>query len=70
MNKASGVPGLNRNDAYQLKVSTPKLPEQEKIVERLSAVQEHKKLLLKQKSLLKELFDSVLDKCMKGDLLS
>ena len=43
--------------------------EQKKIVEKLSAVQEHKKLLLKQKSLLKELFDSILSKCMKGELV-
>lgn len=43
---------------------------QKRIIEKLSAVQECKKLLLKQKSLLAELFDSVLDKCMKGEVVN
>lgn len=37
-------------------------------VEKLEAVQNYKKLLLKQKVYLRELFDSVLDKSMKGEL--
>ena len=36
-------------------------------VEKLSATQEYKKQLLTQKSKLKELFDSVLHKSMKGE---
>ncbi len=31
MNKASAVPGLNRNDAYDVKIHYPPLPEQERI---------------------------------------
>ena len=37
-------------------------------VEKLEAVREYKKKLLKQKELLKELFDSVLDKSMRGEM--
>jgi len=68
LNKASGVPGLNRNDVYRIKIFLPSLQEQQKIVEKLEAVQEYKKKLFNQKQLLKELFDSVLDKCMKGEM--
>ena len=49
-------------------ITVPYLSEQEKIVEKLDAIQDYKKLLLKQKSLYKELFDSVLDKSMKGEM--
>lgn len=41
--------------------------EQKQIVEKLSAAQEYKKKLLKQKELLRELFESTLDKAMKGE---
>lgn len=44
--------------------------EQVTIVEKLSAVQDYKKLLLKQKHSYKELFDSVLDKCLKGEIVN
>ena len=40
-----------------------------KIVEKLSAVQEYKKRLIEQRSKLKELFESVLDKAFKGELV-
>lgn len=52
----------------KMKIFLPTLLEQKKIVEKLEAVQNYKKLLFKQKSFLKELFDSVLDKSMKGKL--
>lgn len=51
-----------------LPVQNPTTTEQKEIVEKLEAVQNYKKLLLKQKSFLKELFDSVLDKSMKGGM--
>lgn len=60
--------GLNFEQVKDLKIFLPSVKEQQRVVEKLSAVQEHKKLLLKQKSLLRELFDSVLDKSMKGEL--
>jgi len=52
----------------KMKVAVPNLKEQRKIVKKLEAVQDYKKLLQKQKILLKELFDSVLDKSMKGEI--
>lgn len=60
--------GVRPSDLNELRISLPNLTEQQKIIEKLEAVQNYKKLLLKQKSLLKELFDSVLDKSMKGEL--
>ncbi len=39
----------------------------EEVVEKLDSIQDYKKILLKQKSLLKELFDSVLHKSMNGE---
>lgn len=51
-----------------LLIPFPDLKEQQRIVKKLEAVQNYKKLLQKQKILLKELFDSVLDKSMKGEL--
>lgn len=53
---------------HNLKIPIPTIHEQQKIVEKLETVQEYKKKLLKQKVLLRELFDSVLDRCMKGEL--
>ena len=54
----------------KMKIAVPSLKEQKRIVEKLSKVRDYKKLLLRQKALLKELFDSVLDICMKGDLVN
>lgn len=51
-----------------ISINLPEVKDQQKIVERLEAVQDYKKLLQKQKSLFKELFDSILDKSMKGEL--
>ncbi len=51
-----------------LKIVLPPFFQQQKIVEKLEAVQNYKKLLQKEKALLKELFDSVLDKSMKGEM--
>lgn len=52
----------------RFKIPIPSISEQQKIVEKLEGVQNYKKLLIKQKALLKELFDSVLDRSMKGEL--
>ena len=39
INTQSGVPGLNRNDAYQMEVSLPPIEVQEKIVEEIKEIQ-------------------------------
>lgn len=50
-----------------LKIHLPNKNTQKQIVTKLSAVQNYKKQLLEQKSRLKELFDSTLQKSMQGD---
>lgn len=60
---------LNKTQAKKIKTPLPPLKTQHQIVKKLSAVQDYKKKLLKQKELSQELFDSVLDKCMKGELV-
>ena|SRR3989344_7090108 len=59
---------LSLSQLGNLEIPVPTLNDQEEIVEKLEAIQEYKKLLQKQKQLYKELFDSVLDKSMKGEL--
>lgn len=66
----TGQPKFNKTDLRNIRVTVPEEKELQKIIEKLEGIQDYKKLLLKQKSLLKELFDSVLDKCMKGELIN
>jgi len=58
-------------NSLQNKISCPLIliKNQQKIVEKLSAVQEYKKKLLEQKQKLNELFESVLNKSMKRELI-
>ncbi|MBD3331137.1 restriction endonuclease subunit S [Candidatus Peregrinibacteria bacterium] len=65
MNSASGIPGLNRNEVYNLKISVPPLPEQIKIVEILETVDKKLKINRKNKSKLNRL-----KKGLMADLLS
>jgi len=60
---------INASELKQIKIPLPPIETQRKIVEKLSAVQEYKKKLIEQKSKLKELFESVLNKSMTGDLV-
>jgi len=62
----SGQQQFNANKIKRIKIPLPPLETQQKIVEKLSAVQEYKKKLVQQKELLKELFESVLHKSMAG----
>lgn len=60
---------VNNTALKKLKFYLPSLATQRKIVEKLQAVQEYKKKLIEQKQKLKELFESCLDKAMKGELI-
>jgi type I restriction enzyme S subunit len=66
--RAISQANVNAKELGLIEISLPKIEDQKVVVEKLSAVQDHKKLLLKQKSLFKELFDSVLDKSIKGEI--
>lgn len=52
----------------EIKIPVPPLKTQKQIAAKLSAVQNYKKQLLEQKVKLKELFDSVLAKSLRGDV--
>jgi len=65
---ATTYPNLKLAEYLNLKIPLPPIEIQQKIVEKLSAVQEYKKKLIEQKQLLQELFDSVLNKSFKGEL--
>jgi len=59
---------ISRKNLEKIKIPLPPFETQQKIVEKLSAVQEYKKKLLDQKQKLQELFESVLNKSFKGNL--
>jgi len=63
----TAVPGINRDSLYNLKITLPSLQTQRQIVSKLQSVQDYKKKLLDQKQKLQELFESCLDKAMKGN---
>lgn len=64
----SAYKALSIEKLKRIKIPLPSLEKQQKIVEKLSSVQEYKKLLFKQKELYKELFESALERFMKGEL--
>jgi len=63
----SNLPRVRKDYFDSIKIALPPLETQQKIVEKLSAVQEYKKKLLNQKQKLQELFESVLNKSFKGE---
>jgi type I restriction enzyme S subunit len=64
----SGQPQFNANKITKLKIVLPPLATQKQIIAKLDVVQQYKAQLLTQKAKLKELFDSVLAKSMKGEM--
>jgi len=67
--RAVSQANVNARELESIKIPLPPLEIQQKIVEKLSAVQEYKKKLLDQKQKLQELFESVLNKSFKGELV-
>jgi len=63
------ITNISLTTLKNLKIPLPPIETQRKIVEKLSAVQEYKKKLLEQKQKLNELFESVLNKSMKRELI-
>lgn len=67
LNKASGVPGLNREDVYKITVSLPSLDVQKQIVEKLDAIRKLQGINQKEIEKVEELFNSYL---ARGDKLN
>lgn len=65
--RGASYPAISDSDIYKLKIFLPPLKTQRQIVEKLQAVQSYKKTLLQQKQNLQELFESCLNKAMKGE---
>lgn len=66
--KGGIVKNLHIEEIRELEIPIPSQKNQQEIIEKLEAVQNYKKLLQEEKELLNELFDSVLDKSIKGEL--
>jgi type I restriction enzyme S subunit len=64
--RGANYPAVSDKDIFGIKIPLPPLQIQKQIVAKLSAVQDYKKQLLRQKAKLKELFDSALHKSMNN----
>ena len=64
----SNVPGLNRNDAYKIKIPLPSLEEQKEIADILQGIDKKVEVHEKKKKALEELFKTMLNKLMTGKI--
>ena len=73
LDKSTAIPGLNRNDAYNIIIPLPPLPEQQKIVEeieqRFSVVDEVEKAIDNSLKQAERLRQSILKKAFEGKLV-
>ena len=72
LNRATALPGLNRNDVYQISISLPPLNEQKRIVSKIEGLQAHsnsaREALETIPDLLEQLRQSILSAAFRGDL--
>jgi type I restriction enzyme S subunit len=72
LNRATALPGLNRQDAYDLEITLPPLAEQRRIAAKIEASQvrsqEVRKALAEVESLIEQFRQSVLAAAFRGDL--
>ena len=68
--RGATYPAVPDSNIYNLKIPVPHLETQRHVVAKLQAVQDYKKKLLEQKQKLQELFETCLDKAMKGELVN
>ena len=72
LNRSTALPGLNREEAYALRISVPPLPEQRRIVAKIEALQERSRkaraALEAIPPLLEQFRQSVLAAAFRGDL--
>lgn len=66
LNMATGTPGLNRDLVYKLKISVPLFPEQEKIAEILSTIDNRIQLLKEKKNKLKRVKKVLMNELLTG----
>jgi type I restriction enzyme S subunit len=72
LNRSTAIPGLNRNDAYKIRIDLPPLPEQQRIVAKLDALFGHldslREKLDRIPGLLKNFRQQVLTQAVTGKL--
>jgi len=72
LNRATAIPGLNRDDAYKLKIGFPPLLEQKRIIKKLSSMlgklKEARELIREAKETFEERRAAVLNKAFTGEL--
>ncbi len=67
-NGTTSVAAIYQKNLFKLKIPAPGLKIQQRIVEKLDAIKNYKNLLLKQRGLYQELFNSTLHKSLSGEL--
>jgi type I restriction enzyme S subunit len=72
LDRATAIPGLNRNDSYEIQIPLPPLNEQKRIVEKIELIQERTKIVKSEldniKVKLKQFRRSLLASAFRGDL--
>lgn len=68
--RGAAYPAVSDNDIFNAEIPIPERKKQDEIAEKFIAVQGYKKNLIKQGELFKELFESTLNKVMRGELVN
>jgi len=68
--RGAAYPAVSDDDIFNAEIPLPERKKQDEIAEKFTAIQECKKSLIKQGELFKELFESTLNKLMKGELVN
>lgn len=68
--KGASYPAISDNDVFNAEIPLPDRRKQNELAEKFLKIQEYRKGLVEQKNKLSELFESTLNKAMKGELIS
>lgn len=69
LNKSAAIPGLNRNDVYSIDFIEPSFQLQQKFAKIVEKVEKLKEKQQKSKEKIDEMFDSLMQKAFKGELV-